>query len=264
MSASVQEIRPAAHAGTLYPADREFLAKVVDGFLGDGAPSRDFPKAIIAPHSGYVYSGKVAGSAFASWRDCPARRVVLIGPSHSFDFPGVALPDTSVFTTPFGEIHVDTEMLAELEKFSFARRFEAAHYPEHAIEVQLPFVQRIFGDATIVPLITGRAEMRQVAAMVEALWGGPETVFVISSNLSRHQDDETRPKIDRHTARAIQEFRHGVITVDQACGYRAIRGFLNVAMRREMRCEMRALGNSGDLDEESGVTEFGAFQFFEL
>jgi AmmeMemoRadiSam system protein B len=159
---------------------------------------------------------------------------------------------------------VDREAMEELEKFSFVRRFEAAHHPEHAIEVQLPFVQRVFGEVPIVPLVTGRVETRQVASLLERIWGGPETVIVISSDLSRYQSEEVSQRIDKNSARAIQEFRYGVITVDQACGYRAIRGFLRLAAHREMRCETRAIGNSGEIDHEQSITGYGAFQFYEI
>jgi AmmeMemoRadiSam system protein B len=274
MSISIQEIRPAAHAGTMYPADPGFLRKVVDGFLAaEPAPGRDLagrtelpelPKAIIVPHGGYVFSGKVAGSAFAGWRGQSTGRVVIIGPTHSYDFPGIALPDTSVFATPLGELQVDREAVGRLERFNFVRRFEAAHHLEHSIEVQLPFVQQLFGNVAIVPLITGRVETRQVASALEAVWGGPETVFVISSDLSQFQTHEVSSKMDRSTARAIQEFRSAVITVDQACGYRAIRGFLQVAGRREMRCELKEMGHSGEVSTDNLVTGYGAFQFFDL
>lgn len=266
MPTSVQEIRPAAHAGTLYPADRDFLAKVVDNYcrVVDEAPD-EHPKAIIAPHGGFVYSGSTAGSAYRGWTENKeVRRVVLIGPSHTFDFPGVALPDTTVFVTPLGELQVDRETAEKLEKFSFVRRFEAAHHPEHSIEVQLPFVQRLFGGVAIVPLVTGRVDSKQVSALIDSVWGGAETVFVISSDLSHHQSFETALKMDQSTARAIQEFRYAVITVDQACGYRAIRGFLQAAIKREMRCVLKDLKNSGETGPENEVTGYGAFQFFEL
>lgn len=268
--ASIQEIRPAFHAGTLYPAEREFLGRVVDGFLaGKKSAQRSevggiFPKAIIAPHGGYVYSGEVAGSAFAAWRGAAVRRVVLVGPSHTYDFPGIALPDTSIFTTPLGELHVDVEAAEIIQKFSYVRRFEAAHHAEFTVEVQLPFIQRLFGEPTIVPLITGQVDSRHVAALINSLWGGSETVFVISSDLSRCHEASLARKIDANTARAIQEFRYGVVTVDQACGYRAIRGFLQAALKREMRCVLAELRNSGDVESADDVTGYGAFHFFEF
>lgn len=265
MPTSVQEIRPAAHAGTLYPADCDFLGKVVDNYIGRGEWEADqWPKAIIAPHGGYVYSGAVAGSAYGGWRNASVQRVVIIGPSHSFEFPGVALPDTSVFLTPLGELQVDREVAGQLERFSFVRRFEAAHYPEHSIEVQLPFIQRLFGDVAIVPLVTGRVDSRQVSTIIDSIWGGPETVFVISSDLSQFQSLESVKKFDKNTAVAIEEFRYPVITVDQACGFRAIRALLQVAIKREMRSQLKELRHSGEVGSGGEVTGFGGFQFFEL
>ena len=265
---NVQEIRPPAHAGILYPAEPAFLARVIDSYIAEGAkelgdnPNGAFPKAIIAPHGGYVYSGKIAGSAFASWRKQNIERVVLIGPSHTLDFPGVAVPDSSVFATPLGELPVDRELAAHVEQHKDVRRFEAAHHPEHALEVQLPFVQRLFGAPPILPLITGRIDSPRLASILDSLWGGPETVFVVSSDLSQHHTGKTAERIDRNTARAIQEFRHSVITIDQACGYRSIRALIQIATRRELRCKLADLRTSA----EFGSTEtigYGAFHFYE-
>ena len=269
LQTSVQDIRPAAHAGLLYPADPAFLSRVVDSYISDGTKELDpkiegfMPKAIIAPHGGYVFSGKIAGCAFAPWRNKTAGRVVIIGASHTLDFPGVAVPDSSVFTTPLGELHVDEEIVRKLEQHKEVRRFEAAHHPEHAIEVQLPFVQRLFGAPAIVPLITGRIDSPRLAALLDSIWGGPETVFVVSSDLSEHHTGETARRIDRNTARAIQEFRHSVITIDQACGYRAIRALLQIAAHREMRCHLASLRTSGEIGATE-LTGYGAFHFYEL
>ena len=148
---NVQEMRPAAAAGRFYPADAEFLAKVVDEYLGAAPEENELPKAIIAPHSGFIYSGSVAGSAFRNWiGPAQAQRVVLIGPSHFYDFPGIALPDASVFVTPLGELEVDLEAADTIRNFNFVQVFEAAHEPEHALEVELPFLQRLFDRPKII------------------------------------------------------------------------------------------------------------------
>jgi MEMO1 family protein len=265
VSANVQEIRVAAHAGILYPADGEFLAKVVDGYIQAAKPSSEeiCPKAIITPHGGYVYSGRIAGMAFAPWKHMEVERVVVIGPSHIYDFDGIAVPDTSVFTTPLGELQIDKKSTDQLEKFSFVRRFEAAHHPELSIELQLPFIQRLFGSPLIVPLVTGKADSRVVTAALNAVWGEAETVIVVSSDLSRFHDFETAQRIDGNTSRLIQEFRHSLVTVDQACGFRAIRGLLQCAVKREMRCVPAGLGNSGAVGELNEVTGYGAFHFYQ-
>ena len=264
---SIQDIRPAAHAGTLYPADPAFLSRVVDSYIADGIKeldpprSQEIPKAIIAPHGGYVYSGKIAGCAYGALRNYNVQRVVLIGPSHTLDFPGIAIPDSSVFVTPLGELRVDREIMLQLERQQDVRCFEAAHYPEHSLEVQLPFIQRLFGSPMIVPLITGRMDAPRLSDLLESIWRGPETVFVISSDLSAQHTGETARRIDRNTVRAIQEFRHSAITIDQACGHRAIRAFLQLAARREMRCHLVSLRTSSE-PGASKCTGYAAFHFY--
>lgn len=266
---NVQEIRPAAVAGKYYPADAEFLSKSIDKFLaaeGTHPETSDIPKAIIAPHSGYIYSGPIAGAAFRAWiGNSRAERVLIVGPSHFYDFPGIALPDTSIFVTPLGELEVDLDAVEALRRIRNVHVFEAPHEGEHTIEVELPFVQRLFEGVKIVPLVTGATNEEQVSKVIEAAWGGPETLIVISSDLSHYLDYGTARRVDAATARIIENFDFKQVTADQACGYQAIRGFLKLALKREMRCEVRNLRNSGDTSGGTNeVTGFGAFHFFEL
>jgi MEMO1 family protein len=262
---TVQEIRPAAGAGRFYPAEPEFLAKTVDHYLGEPVAGEEPPKAIIAPHGGYIYSGAVAGSAFRCWRKFPGvERVVLIGPSHFYDFPGLALPDASVFVTPLGELELDRTAAQSLRRLDFVRVFEAAHEPEHAIEVELPFVQRLFGEPKIIPLITGTADVAHVAKALDLVWGESETVIVVSADLSHYLDYGSAQRCDAVTARMIENFDYTKLTADQSCGYRAIRGFLKTALMRELRCVTSDLRNSGDtIGLTTEVIGYGAFQFFE-
>jgi MEMO1 family protein len=266
-SKNVQEARPAMAAGKFYPADPEFLGKVVDDYLHAGAETEgELPKAVIAPHSGFIYSGPVAGSAFRAWRDAhEIHRVVLIGPSHLYEFPGLALPDATVFSTPLGEIEVDVDCTEELKKLSFIRVFEGAHEPEHSLEVELPFLQKLFTNFTIVPIVTGVTEPEQVATALGVVWGGPETLIVVSSDLSHYHSYAGAKRDDAVTARMIESLDYRELTPDRACGAHAIRGLLKTALNREMRCELRDLRNSGDTAGiESEVIGFGAFHFFEL
>jgi AmmeMemoRadiSam system protein B len=259
-------IRPAAQAGKFYPQEPEFLARVVDRSLQDAKSRGEWPKAVIAPHGGFIYSGAVAAEAFGPWtRHCQnVRRLILMGPSHHYDFPGVALPDSNFYSTPLGQVPVDLETSQALLAHRFVRVFEAAHFPEHSLEALLPFLQRIFPEAGIVPLIVGRADATHVSLLVDELWGGDETALVVSSDLSRHQTYETGQKIDRNTARAIQHLDINKITADQACGFQCIRGFLKSAVRREMRASIADLRNSGDTANlDADITGFGAFHFFE-
>lgn len=263
---NVQEVRPTTVAGKYYPADAEFLAKMVDEYLGAAPEESEVPKAVIAPHGGYIYSGPVAGSAFRNWMGhAPVERVVVIGPSHFYDFPGIALPDTSVFVTPLGELEVDLEAAEALKRFNFIQVFEGAHEPEHAIEVELPFLQKLFEGMKIVPLVTGSTSADQVARVIDLVWGGPETLIVVSSDLSHYHDYGSAQRYDAAAARMIESFDFTQLTADQACGHQSIRGLLKVAMKREMRCVVRDLRNSGDTaGPTSEVTGYGAFHFFEL
>ena len=267
-----RRIQAATLAGRFYPAEKEFLGNVVERYFATVVTnsgenrSRTVPKAVIAPHSGYIYSGPVAAAAFAVWKSAfeHIRRLVVIGPSHQFDFPGLALPDATTFATPLGELSLDHDSCEMILKHKFVRVFQAPYENEQSIEVLLPFLQRIAPDIQIVPLITGHADSSQIAALIEELWGGEETVFVISSDLSRSQKYTVARRMDSDTSDAIQKFEASKINSDHACGYRAIRGFLKAALQREMSCQIVDLRNSADTAAvDIDITGFGAFHFYE-
>jgi AmmeMemoRadiSam system protein B len=259
----VQEIRTAASAGKYYPAEPDFLAKVTDNYLAGARPMKGpSPKAVIAPHGGFVFSGAVAGQAFGAWRHEEIKRVVLIGPSHFFDFPGLALPGAAAFQSPLGITPVDEEWSDRLERFSFVRVFAAPHEQEHALEVQLPFLQRLAPEAKIIPLITGRASDLQVMSVLQQLWGGAETRIIVSSDLSHFLDYAAAKKVDGQTAALVETFEYRKLTVEQACGCVAIRGFLRAALEREMKCQCVDLRNSAETaGVETDLVGFGAFHF---
>jgi len=257
-------------AGRFYPAEKEFLGKVVDRYLGvvDAAvcQSESIPKAVIAPHSGYINSGPVAAAAFFPWKQMAGsiHRIILLGPSHQYDFPGVALPDAVKFETPLGELSLDQNACEQILRHRFVRIFQAPHENEQSIEVELPFLQRIVPQFEIVPLIVGRADCSQLASLLDELWGGEETVLVISSDLSHRNDYTAAKKIDSATGEAIRNFEAAKINADQACGHRILRAFLKLALKRKMACKMMDLRNSADISGTSAdIIGFGAFQFFE-
>jgi len=265
MNRLAQNIRPAAVAGKFYPAEPSRLGPMVDAFL-EQAPSQaaQNPKAVIAPHAGYVFSGPIAGSAFRSWVK-PARgirRIVLLGPSHFVAFPGIALPRAAGFATPLGIARIDGEAVKQLEALSQVRQFQPAHEAEHCLEVELPFLQQLFSDFTIVPLVTGQATEEEVRETVDALWGGEETRFVISSDLSHYHDYETARRMDRSTAAAIEGARSEPLSANEACGHLAIRGFLKAARQRGLGARLLDLRNSGDTaGPRDSVVGYGAFVF---
>lgn len=235
---------------------RGYLDEALSGGMAD-------PKAVIAPHAGYRYSGPVAGSAFAPWAAQAGviRRVVVIGPSHWVDFPGIALPGVEALATPLGEVPIDAAAVATLADLPHVHVNPAAHTPEHAIEVELPFLQVLLPPGfRIVPLVVGREIDAGVAAVVEQLWGGPETRFVLSSDLSHYLTYAEARVADRETAEAIERQELPAITSNRACGCRPIRGFLLAAERRRLRVCTVDLRNSGDTaGPRDSVVGYGAF-----
>jgi AmmeMemoRadiSam system protein B len=262
------DVRPAAVAGTFYPGAPTTLRDQVDAMLRDAQPRKApgaarTPKAIIAPHAGYQYSGPVAASVYATLQ--PARdrirRVVLVGPSHRVHFAGLALPGAGAFETPLGTVHIDAharELCPALIESA------AAHAKEHSLEVQIPFLQRIFGSFSIVPLLAGEATGAEVAAAIEALWGSDETVIVVSSDLSHYLPYDEARVIDGATARHIVAKGATPVTHDEACGATPINGLLVVARSFELEPEIVDLRNSGDTAGGRGqVVGYGAFAFHE-
>jgi AmmeMemoRadiSam system protein B len=223
--------RPPAVAGTFYPADPRRLSAEVAGLLAVAAvelPSP--PKAVIAPHAGYIYSGPIAASAFAPLRGCARMkaRVILIGPAHYAWVPGIAAPTVDAFETPLGSVPLDHAALAAISDLPFVLRDDAAHMPEHALEVELPFLQSVLADFSLVPLLVGDATPEQVARVLERLWGGPETLIVVSSDLSHYLGSDAARQRDAETAAAIEGGNWAGLGPDDACGCRPIAGLPRV------------------------------------
>jgi MEMO1 family protein len=243
-------IRQPAVAGAFYPANPATLAGAVDEFISRAAPAGAslVPKAIIAPHAGYPYSGAVAGTAYARLAAARGRiaRVVVIGPSHHVAFRGIAVDNAVAWSTPLGAVALDAEAIAALLRLPGVGTLEAAFAREHALEVQLPFLVRALGSFRLVPLVTGDAAPEAVAAVLDAVWGGPETLIVVSSDLSHYLDDAAARAIDARTAGAIEHLDGAAIANDGACGRVGIRGLLLAARRHGLAIERLGLCNSGD------------------
>ena len=253
-------VREAAVAGLFYPADAGELRAAVRACLGGG--SGPAPKALVVPHAGYLYSGAVAGSGYRLWEGARGTRVVLLGPAHRYPVAGLAAHGAEWFATPLGRVPVDHEAVERLLRLPQVRRIDAAHRGEHSLEVHLPFLQTVFEDFRLVPLVVGDAAPEEVAGVLEAVWGGPETFVVISSDLSHYHDYETAKRLDRRTADAIEGLRASEVVPDAACGCRAIGGLLEVARRRGLRATTLDLRNSGDTHgPREEVVGYGAFAF---
>lgn len=260
-------VRPPAVAGLFYPADPSELAAAVHGHLAAATPRcprGGAPKALIAPHAGYVYSGPVAGSAYACLKDLRAivTRVVLIGPAHCVALRGLALSGAESFATPLGTVPVYRPAVERLLALPQVQVLEAAHRLEHGLEVHLPFLQASLDRFTLVPLVAGEAPPEAVAAVLEPVWGGPETLVVVSSDLSHYYDAATARRLDAATAAAIEALRPEAIGAHHACGRSPIQGLLQLAKQRGLAATTLDLRNSGDTAGPRGeVVGYGAFIF---
>lgn len=256
-------IRPPAVAGRFYPAKPDKLRAAVRAYLDAATPVAHDPRALIVPHAGYSYSGPVAASGYACLagaRDA-VRRVVLLGTAHS-PVAGLAASSAAGFATPLGVVPVDRAALAGVLGLPQVNCDDDAHADDHALEVQLPFLQVVLGDFALVPFLVGRASAEEVAEVLEALWGGPETLVVVSSDLSHYHGYEDARWLDTATAAAIESLRPDQVGSEQACGYRAIRGLLTAARRHGLRAVTADLRNSGDTaGPRDQVVGYGAFVF---
>lgn len=265
-------IRSPAVAGTFYPAAPNALARQLTQFLSeaDNAPplpeAPALPKAIIAPHAGYIYSGPVAARAYARLAAArgPISRVVLIGPSHYVGFQGFAVDMSDAWATPSGTVALDHAAIARLQQLPMVGRLDAAHAREHALEVHVPFLQHVLGDFRLVPIVAGDAPPEAVTALLEAVWGGPETLIVVSTDLSHYLDYAACQRLDASTAEAIERFDDSVIGSREACGQVPTRGLLRIARQRGMAIERLDLRNSGDTaGPRDRVVGYGAWALYE-
>jgi AmmeMemoRadiSam system protein B len=261
-------VRPPAVAGLFYPEDPGELeglirAELAAAVRADDPASHRAPHAVVAPHAGYVYSGPIAASAYA--RVLPRRqevgRVVLLGPNHRAPLRGMALPSVDAMATPLGIVAVDDDARRSL----LARRDvvvdDRVHAAEHSIEVHLPFLQVVLErEWAVVPVLVGQTPAEQVADALDGLWGGPETLVVVSTDLSHYHDHLTARGLDSATAASIVAGRSDDVVPDRACGAFPLRGLMVEAGRRDLDVELLDLRNSGDTaGDRSRVVGYGAF-----
>lgn len=231
-----------------YPDAPEELAQTVDGLLAEAAAGLpagvSVPKAVIVPHAGYVYSGSTAARGFARLAPAADRidRVVLFGPTHRVAVRGLAMPTATAFRTPLGTTPIGRFDLSDLPQVVIN---DAAHASEHSLEVELPFLQRVLGEFELVPFAVGRATGEEVAAVIDRLWGGPETLLVFSSDLSHYHSYAEAQRLDKETVARMLALR-GPIDPRRACGAYPVNGLLVSAARRGLGAELFGLCNSGD------------------
>lgn len=259
------KIRPPAVADMFYPGDARELAGDVAAMIEGAAVAPVTPKALIVPHAGYIYSGPVAASAYALLAPLRGRirRVVLLGPAHRVAVQGLAAPVSTLFQTPLGRVPVDRAAIESVLHLPQVSVGEVAHAHEHSLEVQLPFLQAVLGDFSLAPFVVGAASNEEVAEVLNLLWGGPETLVVISSDLSHYHPYAEARRIDRGTVDDILHLRP-LTNHEQACGATPVNGLIEVARRKGLKARLLDLRNSGDTaGDRSRVVGYCAVAFEE-
>ncbi len=261
---TARSVRRPAVAGTFYPADADRLSAVVEQLLSIGGTFADTPKALVAPHAGYVYSAKPAAAAVSRIRpgDHTISRIVILSPNHRMPVDGVAIPSHQRFATPLGEIPLDRELCDHLVCLPFCRLNDEAHAEEHGIEVLLPFLQHRLSSFRIVPLIVGQIDLRSLQTLFRKIWGGPETLIVISSDLSHYLNDAEARSMDARTASTIERLGTENLKGSNACGWVALGGLMEQAKGRDLRVTRHDLCNSSDTSgPKDKVVGYGAWSF---
>jgi hypothetical protein len=263
-------IRRPAVAGTFYPKNPDELKATVRHYLNEADKyfelAQRAPKAIIAPHAGYKYSGLTAAAVYN--RLYPARkiikRIIILGPCHRVAINGVALPSAKIFQTPIGDISVDTKTTDSIRNLDYVNIFNPTHIDDHSIETHLPFLQTVIKEFKIVPLIIGEVSADKIAGLLEILWGGPETLILISSDLS-HYLEYTQAKItDNQTCKVIEQMNYKALEKNQACGRHSINGLLMLAKRKGLSVTTADIRNSGDTaGRKDSVVGYGSWYFEE-
>lgn len=265
----MNQIRQPAVAGMFYPADKQSLTHDIQQYLNEvDSVQMTNPKAIVVPHAGYVYSGPVAASAYKQIIPLKDKinRVVLLGPSHRVAFSGLAVPESDVFSTPLGNIPIDQKGIQLILNLPQVIVSDQAHKEEHSLEVQLPFLQQVLNEFTLIPLVVGDAERYEVAEVINKLWcesnnGCDEhTLIVISTDLSHYHGYDEAKQLDRATSDAIVNLKADLIGYEDACGRNGLKGMMTVAEEKHLSIDVLDLRNSGDTaGDKSRVVGYGAY-----
>lgn len=254
-------VRQPAVAGLFYPADPQQLSRTVDELLDAAPPPSTEPRALIAPHAGYIYSGPIAASAYCQLppRRHSIRRVLLLGPSHRVPFTGLALSSAEHYATPLGDIAIDGDARGELLALPRVGVLDEAHAQEHSIEVHLPFLLAVLDPFLLIPVVVGDADTDDVARVIEHFRDEEQTLVVVSSDLSHFLDYDTANDVDAETTRAIEGHAQN-LRPQQACGCRAINGLMKVAEDHGLNVTTLDLRNSGDTaGDRARVVGYGAY-----
>jgi len=259
--------RPAAVVGMFYPEDPHTLSRDIDQLLRQfPTENTGIPKALIVPHAGTIYSGLTAAAAYTQLRPSSAfNEIVLLGPTHRIPLIGLGVPSVDAFQTPLGDIPLETTIIKDLvDQFDCINVSDSSHSEEHALEVQLPFLQRTLDSFSLIPITVGEVSEEDLGEVIDTLWGDPNRLILISSDLSHFQPYAEAQKLDLQTAHLIESFRGSELSYDSACGRAGIRGLLHVANDRGMNIERLDLRNSGDTaGPRDRVVGYGSWGFYE-
>ncbi len=258
-------VRAAAVSGSFYSNNGQELAETVDEMLNLAPDTGPVPKVIVAPHAGHVYSGPIAASAYRrlTARRDEITRVVLLGPSHRVGFKGIAATSATSYSTPLGEIPLAAQAIQSIISLPETGFLDEAHAQEHSLEVHLPFLQRILKSFQLVPLVVGEASKEAVARVIDALWGGPETLIVVSTDLSHYKGYADAQETDAETSRQIVAL-NDELTGEQACGCRPLNGLIHLVRQKGLTIEQIDLRNSGDIaGDRDRVVGYGAYIILE-
>ncbi len=259
--------RQAAVAGQFYPIEAMALSSEIEYYLNNASNLEvHHPKAIIAPHAGYIYSGAIAASGYTQLqnRSTSITNIIILGPAHRVAFNGIATSSARYFDTPLGSVELNQSLIKKLSDLHFIQCHDEAHRNEHSIEVQLPFLQSILGKFTIVPLLIGDCDSNDVSTVLNLLWGGSETFIIISSDLSHFHSYDTATKNDDLTSQAILKLQPEKIHYSDACGRTPINGLLKIAQTKKLKASILDVRNSGDTaGDKTRVVGYGAYSFTE-
>ncbi|RDH82572.1 MAG: AmmeMemoRadiSam system protein B [endosymbiont of Galathealinum brachiosum] len=263
MTNTSSRTRPAAVAGMFYAGDPQQLSSDIQQFLDQADnPTNIIPKAIIAPHAGYQYSGSVAASAYKLLTSISnkIKQVILLGPAHRVAFSGIATPDADYFETPLGLIKVNSTFCKKAEQLDFVQHNKLAHKEEHSLEVHLPFLQTVLNDFELTPLVVGDCNRNDVAKLLELFWGDNETLFIISTDLSHFNAYDIAKEQDLLTSNNIEKLQAENIHYDDACGRNPLNGLLTLAKQHHLKVNCLDLRNSGDTSgNKDRVVGYGSY-----
>ena len=262
----MEKIKQADVAGMFYPGEEASLRQMVDGFIQKALSFDLRPRAIIAPHAGYIYSGSIAGTAYktiAAVRD-QIENVIIMSPAHRFYLRGIALHMADAFATPLGNIPVNIGIVKKIKQFSSVQWEERSFIQEHGLETHLPFIQRAFKPGIkIVPMIVGECQESEVAEILESVWEDPRNFVIISSDLSHFHSYADAKKLDRNTVDLIQNLDSQSLDTEFACGHYPICGLLNLARNRKLKIKALDIRSSGDTaGSKESVVGYGSFAVY--